>query len=82
MKEVAAAVVLFIFGVLFGLFALYSNLRINSLEAQHVAFVKDVETFAKQVNERFNPTPAKPAPAQVPAQVPAPAPQPKVEDKK
>ena len=80
MKEVAAAVVLFIFGVLFGGFALYSQLRVNSLEAQHVAFVKDVEAFAKQVNEKFNPTPAKPAPAPVPA--PAPAPQPKVEDKK
>ena len=78
MKKVAAAVVLFIFGVLFGGFALYSQLRVNSLEAQHVAFVKDVEAFAKQVNEKFNPTPAKPAPAPVPA----PAPQPKVEDKK
>ena len=78
MKEVAAAVVLFIFGVLFGGFALWSTLRVNSLEAQHVAFVKDVEAFAKQVNEKFSPTPAKPAPAPVPA----PAPQPKVEDKK
>ena len=78
MKEAVSVVVVFVFGVLFGGFALWSTLRVNSLEAQHVAFVKDVEAFAKQVNEKFNPTPAKPAPAPVPA----PDPQPKVEDKK
>jgi len=49
----SSVIMLFVAGCLFGSYALYMHLRISTLEQQHSAFVKDVENFAKQVNEEF-----------------------------
>lgn len=57
MKErlsvISSVVVIFLFGCLFGGYALWMNLRLNGLANEQAEFRQNVEQFAKQVNEEF-----------------------------
>lgn len=57
MKDVfvksAAVLAVFVAGCLFGSTLLYLNLRLSAIEQQQIAFQKNVEQFAKQVNDEF-----------------------------
>ena len=61
MKErltvISSAIVIFLLGCLFGGYSLWSTLKINSLEVRLTNFQKNVEEFAKQVNDEFKKRP-------------------------
>lgn len=53
LSAVSSVLLIFLVGCLFGCYALWINLRVNSLESNQVSFQKGVEQFAKQINDEF-----------------------------
>lgn len=64
-KSCAAVVLLFLAGVLFGMHALYCQLRVNAVEARLAGLEQGVQQFAKEVNAALSPQ--KPAAPSLPA---------------
>lgn len=53
LTKTASILVIFVLGCIVGFSALYLHMRISALETQQVLFQKNVEQFAKQVNDEF-----------------------------
>jgi len=51
--KASSLIAVFAAGCLLGGYALLMHLRLNSIEQQHLEFVKNVEEFSKQVNAEF-----------------------------
>lgn len=52
-KSISYLIIIFSFGIVVGFGTFYLHTRISNIEAQQAMFQKNVEGFAKQVNDEF-----------------------------